>query len=66
MRAPDGTHIEKSEALAKQALRLIGEELGPAYIELTLGYVGMIHSNFPVNASINGREVPKKPSFTLT
>ncbi len=50
MRAPDGTHIEKSEALAKQALRLIGEELGPANIELTLGYVGMIHSNFPVNA----------------
>ena len=50
MRAPDGTHIEKSEALAKQALRLIGEELGPQNIELTLGYVGMIHSNFPVNA----------------
>lgn len=50
MRAPDGTHIEKSEALAKQALQLIGEELGPQYIVLTLGYVGMIHSNFPVNA----------------
>lgn len=50
MRAPDGTHIEKSEALAKQALQIIGDELGPENIELTLGYVGMIHSNFPVNA----------------
>ena len=50
MRAPDGTHIEKSEALAKQALQLIGEELGPSNIQLTLGYVGMVHSNFPVNA----------------
>jgi len=50
MRAPDGTHIEKSEALAKQALQIIGDELGPSNIELTLGYVGMIHSNFPVNA----------------
>lgn len=50
MRAPDGTHIEKSEALAKQALRFIGEELGSENIALTLGYVGMIHSNFPVNA----------------
>lgn len=50
MRAPDGTHIEKSEALAKQALRLIGDELGQDNIDLTLGYVGMIHSNFPVNA----------------
>ncbi len=50
MRAPDGTHIEKSEALAKQSLQIIGDELGPENIELTLGYVGMIHSNFPVNA----------------
>lgn len=50
MRAPDGTHIEKSESLAKKALQIIGEELGPENIELTLGYVGMIHSNFPVNA----------------
>jgi multidrug efflux pump subunit AcrB len=50
MRAPDGTHIEKSEALAKQALGIISDELGEENIELTLGYVGMIHSNFPVNA----------------
>ena len=39
MRAPDGTHIEKSEALAKQALAAVGEELGPENIALTLGYV---------------------------
>ncbi len=50
MRAPDGTHIEKSEMLAKRALNLINEELGQDAIELTVGYVGMIHSNFPVNA----------------
>jgi multidrug efflux pump subunit AcrB len=50
MRAPDGTHIEKSESLAKQALQVLSDELGRENIELTLGYVGMIHSNFPVNA----------------
>jgi len=50
MRAPDGTHIEKSESLAKQTLKIISEVLGPENVELTLGYVGMIHSNFPVNA----------------
>jgi multidrug efflux pump subunit AcrB len=50
MRGPDGTHIERSEALAKQALELIGNELGKDNIAVTLGYVGMIHSNFPVNA----------------
>ena len=50
MRAPDGTHIAASERLAKQALDLVEEEIGRENVHLTLGYVGMIHSNFPVNA----------------
>ncbi|MCA9182371.1 MAG: efflux RND transporter permease subunit, partial [Planctomycetales bacterium] len=50
MRAPDGTHIEKSEEYAKRALALVAQELGEDNIDLTLGYVGMIHSNYPVNA----------------
>ncbi len=50
MRAPDGTHIERSEEYAKRALALVAEELGEENIDLTLGYVGMIHSNYPVNA----------------
>jgi multidrug efflux pump subunit AcrB len=50
MRAPDGTHIAKSEAIARQALDLIADEVGPENVDLTLGYVGMIHSNFPINA----------------
>ena len=50
MRAPDGTHIEKTEQLAKVALANIEQEVGAENVELTLGYVGMIHSNFPVNA----------------
>jgi multidrug efflux pump subunit AcrB len=50
MRAPDGTHIARTEQYAKQALQLIDQEVGAANVELTLGYVGMIPSNFPVNA----------------
>lgn len=50
MRAPDGTHIARTEQYAKQALQLIEEEVGKSNVDLTLGYVGMIHSNFPVNA----------------
>jgi multidrug efflux pump subunit AcrB len=50
MRAPDGTHIAKSEETARKALDLIAQEVGPENVELTLGYVGMIHSNFPINA----------------
>jgi multidrug efflux pump subunit AcrB len=50
MRAADGTDIARTEQYAKQALELVGEEFGNENIELTLGYVGMIHSNFPINA----------------
>src|SRR3954470_10745358 len=50
MRAPDGTHIARTEQYAKQALQLIGQEVGPENVDLTLGYVGMIHSNYPINA----------------
>ncbi len=50
MRAPDGTHIVRTEQLAQQALRVIDDVVGAENVNLTLGYVGMIHSNFPVNA----------------
>jgi multidrug efflux pump subunit AcrB len=50
MRAADGTHIARTEQLAKEALKQVEAELGAGAVELTLGYVGMIHSNFPVNA----------------
>jgi multidrug efflux pump subunit AcrB len=50
LRAPDGTHIGRSEQIAREALELIAETVGAENIELTLGYVGMIHSNFPINA----------------
>ena len=36
--------------MRKQALNLIEQEVGKENVDLTLGYVGMIHSNFPVNA----------------
>jgi multidrug efflux pump subunit AcrB len=50
MRAPDGTHIARTEQLAKEALKQVEAELGAGSVRLSLGYVGMIHSNFPVNA----------------
>ncbi|MDZ4821233.1 MAG: efflux RND transporter permease subunit [Planctomycetota bacterium] len=50
MRAPDGTHIARTEKYALGMLDLVKEEVGEQNVALTLGYVGMIHSNFPVNA----------------
>lgn len=50
LRAPDGTHIDKTEQLSLAVLERIKERVGPENVALTLGYVGMIHSNFPINA----------------
>src|SRR4029453_9576817 len=35
---------------ARQALEIVAETVGRENVELSLGYVGMIHSNFPINA----------------
>ncbi len=50
IRAPDGTHIARTEQYALDMLDLVEQEVGAENVALTLGYVGMIHSNFPVNA----------------
>lgn len=50
MRAPDGTHIDKTEQLANQVLGLIGEIAGKDNVALTLGYVGTVPAAFPINA----------------
>lgn len=49
MRAPTGTRIEQTEAITQEALRFIGEEVGPGNVDITLGYVGVVHSAYPVN-----------------
>jgi multidrug efflux pump subunit AcrB len=50
IRAPDGTQIARTELYALDMLDLVKQEIGAQNVALTLGYVGMIHSNFPVNA----------------
>jgi len=39
LRAPDGTHIAKSEQYAKQALEIISKPSGRKHVDLSLGYV---------------------------
>jgi len=50
MRAADGTHIDSTEAIAKQVLDTISAVVGPENVRLTLGYVGTVPASFPVNA----------------
>ncbi|MDZ4849938.1 MAG: efflux RND transporter permease subunit [Pirellulaceae bacterium] len=60
MRAPDGTQIVRAEQYAKDALKEIGEELGKENIALTLGYVGMIPSSYPVIAVYHWSRGPEE------
>ncbi|CAN5191510.1 efflux RND transporter permease subunit [soil metagenome] len=50
MRAPTGTRIERTEELARQAVRIIEDEAGPAGVNMTVGYVGMFPTNYPIQA----------------
>ena len=36
--------------MRRRRCELVEQEVGAENVDLTLGYVGMIHSNFPVNA----------------
>ncbi|MEZ6139681.1 MAG: efflux RND transporter permease subunit [Zavarzinella sp.] len=51
LRAPTGTRIEQTEAISQEALRYINEEVKAACgeVEISLGYVGVVHSAYPIN-----------------
>jgi multidrug efflux pump subunit AcrB len=49
LRAAPGTRIEATEQLAYKALDVIANEVGKDNVEITLGYVGMQNSAYPIN-----------------
>ena len=49
MRAAAGTRIEETEKLAKKVLDIIGREVGPDNVEITLGFVGVRNAAYPIN-----------------
>jgi multidrug efflux pump subunit AcrB len=50
MRAPDGTRYEETERLAIAALETIHHEVGRDRVAISIGYVGLIPSSYPINA----------------
>lgn len=50
VKAPIGTRIEQTEELSKQALKLIKQELGDNSIKMSLGYIGLVPSSYPINS----------------
>src|SRR5438093_50678 len=49
LRGPTGTHVDGTEAIALQALDIIKNEAGPTNVEITLGFVGVHASSYPIN-----------------
>jgi multidrug efflux pump subunit AcrB len=49
LRAPAGTQIDGTEAVALRALELIKQEAGAQNVRLTLGFLGVHGSSYPIN-----------------
>jgi multidrug efflux pump subunit AcrB len=49
LRAPTGTQIDGTEAIALQALELIKQAAGPQNVEITLGFLGVHGASYPIN-----------------
>ena len=50
LRAPTGTRIERTEEIAVKTLEIIGNKVGADNVTITIGYVGAITPNFPINS----------------
>jgi multidrug efflux pump subunit AcrB len=48
-RAPSGTKFEATEELGREVLDVIRETVGPTGVDITLGYVGVQPSSYPIN-----------------
>ncbi|MCI0380570.1 MAG: efflux RND transporter permease subunit [Gemmataceae bacterium] len=49
LRAPTGTRIERTAEITQQALAIIQEKVGPQNVAITLGYIGVVPSSYPIN-----------------
>ncbi|HKB35049.1 MAG TPA: efflux RND transporter permease subunit, partial [Gemmataceae bacterium] len=50
LRSPTGTRIEQTEEIVKEALRVIQQEAGEGNVDITLAYVGLVPSTYPINS----------------
>ena len=49
LRAPAGTDIDGTEAVARQTLEIIKQVVGPENVRISLGLLGVHGANFPIN-----------------
>jgi multidrug efflux pump subunit AcrB len=60
IKAPTGTRIERTEELAKEAVRRVEEAVGGGDLETTVGYVGVAPSSYPINAVYSWTSGPEE------
>jgi multidrug efflux pump subunit AcrB len=60
IKAPTGTRIERTEELAKEAVRGIETAVGPGNLETSVGYVGVAPSSYPINAVYSWTSGPEE------
>ena len=65
LRAPPGTKIDETEALANQALSLISQEVGSNKVEMTLGFVGVHPPSYPINLIYLWNSGPEEASLQV-
>ena len=49
LRAPTGTRVERTEAMALKVLDSIAQDVGPENVSASLGFIGSQPSSYPVN-----------------
>src|SRR6185503_20673045 len=49
LRAPSGTHVTGTEAIALEALDIIKQEAGAENVAITLAFLGVHAPNYPIN-----------------
>lgn len=49
LRAPAGTQLERTEAIALRALEIIRNEVGSNSVAITLGFLGVHGASYPIN-----------------
>ena len=65
LRAPDGTHFERTEQLTLDALKIIEDRVGRDNLEITLGYVGTIPSTYPINSVYQWMRGPEEAMLRI-
>jgi multidrug efflux pump subunit AcrB len=50
LRGPTGTRIERTREITQEALKIIQNKVGAENVAISLGYVGVVASSYPINA----------------